>query len=325
VSVIAAIIAILGELIALILKIFAFLLPLILKILAVILAISAIVLIGGVLLFRAKVLPGIRRFINRRSSQSGDSLIIDVIPNAPLQEHGFTPEEKAKIASEAVQEALANKNPDESPKDALTRLTHIAQETPGKREQPELVRIRRITLDLFSVFKNDPNRLRYTYERLSQSISGLNELANKSFATVTGMLYAAEDIRSYVTKLSAVATLLAVVKSETLSKNADEFIERMEKLQWLYLIFPAEKTKHGALTEDMLQSLTDKLQVYAKMNEYGVAGSGGEALIEKTETVVKEMNVALDTVLRNILERDLLKADTELDALRQDLRLRGLY
>jgi hypothetical protein len=299
---------------------------LILKAAGVILAISVVTLIIAVLVFRAAALPAIRRFLNRRrSAQPGDSLIIDVIPNAPLQEHGFTPEEKANIASEALQTALANKIPGESPKDSLTRLTHIAQETADKREQPELVRIRRITLDLFSVFKNDPNRLRYTYERLSQGISGLNELAHKSFATVTGMLYAAEDIKNYVTKLSAVASLLSEVKSETLSKNADGFIERMEKLQWLYLIFPAEKIKHGALTEDMLQSLTDKLQVYAKMNEYGVAGSGGEALIEKTETVVEEMNVALDTVLRNILERDLLKADTELDALRQDLRLRGLY
>jgi hypothetical protein len=296
-----------------------------LKVAAVALAVSVVLIIGAVLLFRAKVLPAIRRFLGHRNEANQDALIVDVTPNAPLREHGFTAEEKAKIASEAVLAAIANKNPEETPRESLIRLTNIAQETSDKREQPELVRIRRITLDLFAVFKNDPAHLNYTYNHLAQCISGLNELAHKSFATVTGVLYAAEAVKKYVAKLSALAALSAAAKSESLSLCADGFIERVEKLYWLFLLYPAENAKHGRLVEDMLDSLTDKLQVHAKMLEYGGAGSDAQSLIEKTETAVKEMNTALDTVMKNILDRDLLKADTELEALRQDLRLRGLY
>jgi hypothetical protein len=305
---------------------------LLLKIAGYALAAALVLLIVGILVFRVTVLPAIHKFYRKHFAPETpqDFLVVDVIPNAPLQEHGFTPEEKAKIASEALRAAMENKNPEETPRDALVRLTQIAKENESKREQPELARIRRIALDLFSVFKNDPAHLRYTYEHFSQSISGLNELAHKSFPTITGMLYASEEIKIYVTKLAALASLFTAAKSEALSKSADEFLERMEKLHWLSLIYPAESRKHRQLVSDLLSSLTDKLQVYAKMREYGVEGSesvSAEAknLLEKTETVVLEMNVALDTVLKTVLERDLIKADTELDALRQDLRLRGLY
>lgn len=222
---------------------------------------------------------------------------------------------------------MSNKNLDETPRDSLIRLTEIARITSNKREQPELAAIRRITLDLFSVFKSDPNHLRYTYTHLAQCISGLNELANRSFAAVTGILYAVEAIKKYVAELSTLAELSISTKSETLSLCIDGFIERVEKLRWLFLIYPAESVKHGRLVNDMLSSLTDKLQIHAKMREYSVTNSENNSkhLIDKTEVAVNEMNTALDMVLKNILERDLLKADSELDALRQDLRLRGLY
>ncbi|MDR2400472.1 MAG: hypothetical protein LBD73_02330 [Deferribacteraceae bacterium] len=316
-SFIAGAIALIGEIIVILLKAAG-----------IAIAVGIALIITAVLVFRAKILPSVRRFLNRNNPPAAqDAFIVDVIPNAPLQEHGFTPEERAKIASEAILEVLANKNPDETPRDAVTRLTEIAQGTSDKREQPELVRIRRITLDLFAIFKNDPARLNYTHKQLSQCISGLNEVANKSFAAVTGVLYAAEEIKKYVGKLSTLASLSAAAKSEALSLSVDGFIERSEKLYWLFLAYPNEGVKHGRLVDDMLSSITDKLQIHAKMREYGVAGADGDAknLIEKTETTLKEMNIALDTVLKNILERDLLKADSELDALRQDLRLRGLY
>ncbi|MDR2105544.1 MAG: hypothetical protein LBP51_07315 [Deferribacteraceae bacterium] len=304
------------------------LLSLILKVLVIGVLVSIPLIILAALLFRAKVLPAIRSFLNRdKAAAYQDELIIDVVPTAPLQEHGFTPEERAKITSEAILEAMSNKNLDETPRDSLIRLTEIARITSNKREQPELAAIRRITLDLFSVFKSDPNHLRYTYTHLAQCISGLNELANRSFAAVTGILYAVEAIKKYVAELSTLAELSISTKSETLSLCIDGFIERVEKLRWLFLIYPAESVKHGRLVNDMLSSLTDKLQIHAKMREYSVTNSENNSkhLIDKTEVAVNEMNTALDMVLKNILERDLLKADSELDALRQDLRLRGLY
>lgn len=66
------------------------LLSLILKVLVIGVLVSIPLIILAALLFRAKVLPAIRSFLNRdKAAAYQDELIIDVVPTAPLQEHGL--------------------------------------------------------------------------------------------------------------------------------------------------------------------------------------------------------------------------------------------
>jgi 5-bromo-4-chloroindolyl phosphate hydrolysis protein len=145
------------------------------------------------------------------------------------------------------------------------------------------------------------------------------------------MLAATKKIREDSIKLQKLADISVLIESygtdaSDLSKGIFEFMGKIEKLWWLFLSYPDRKGKHSSILYSMLDSLTDKLGVFGKLKEYGKEDdSEALALIKKSAITIKEMNIALDTILENILSNDLLMADVELEALRQEIRLRGLY
>ena len=280
------------------------------------------------------VLEGAEKIFTGKIPESGgrgrkkqqEQVIINVTPNAPMPVHRYTDEEKQQMAARAISTALANTSGEE-PHDALVRLSRIARDSKDKREQPELARIRQTSVELYSVFKKDRTHYGYTYSRLAQCIGGINELAGKDgqSETITGMMYATEIIRAYVKNLQEMAEISDSSDTPELAEEISDLMERAERLYWLFLAYPDASGRNSDVVNNMLDSVTGKLKVFIKVKDYDVDNREVTSLLDKSLTTLREMNVALDTVLNNVLSRDMLQADVELETLRQEMRLRGLY
>ncbi len=261
---------------------------------------------------------------HRRGGRSKEQVIIDVTPEPVIQEQEYTDEDKASLAALAVSAAFANKS-GESAHEALVRLSRLADDSKDKHVGYDLSQIRRIALELYSIFKKDTSMYQYTYSQYSQCLGGLNEIAGKDNCgdVIAGMLYASEYIRDYIKNLHRLVEIS--YDAEALKDEISGLLKRAERLYWLFLSYPAESSAKKGMIDAMISSVTDKLKIYIKVTHYGADSNEVSALLAKSRTTLQEMNVAMDTVLNNILSKDLLEADVELETLRQEMRLRGLY
>jgi hypothetical protein len=253
---------------------------------------------------------------------------IETVVTAKVPDRGLGAEEKQTLAAEAMRKSLtASRNMQGiSYETAQALLADAISIFKSQASQAELKRVRALYASLHSFLK-DEKAFVYSLSMLARAMCGMGELLKSGESAgntqlVAGMMYALEAMQ---TKLRSTSGMVEVMDGEELTEELNELVSSLDKLGWLFLSYPEHGKKYSAIVDNMAHQVKDKLGVYANAKQYGVKSREADEFLQSAKKALTDINVAAQEILNEILNKGIVQADVELEVLRQDIRMRGLY
>jgi hypothetical protein len=245
---------------------------------------------------------------------------------APVPDRGLSDEEKALLAAEALKRSLAASKSlsDISYQTGQDMLGAVLRRYSRKDTVAELKRIRALYASLNSFLKSGDD-FAYSAAMTDRVVCGFAKLlsAAEEDALVTGMMYALEAMQAKLRSTSGMADVLD--DCAELREQLSALVCSLDKLSWLFLTYPEHSRKYSPLVDNMVDQVEDKISIYTNAVQYGVKSREAENFLQNAQKVLIDINGAAEGILNDILNRGIMQADVELEVLRKDIRLRGLY
>lgn len=271
-----------------------------------------------------KVVGAIAGILGRTVTEERDEMIVDV-----TAEYKHTEQEKALMAARSIAASFINAEKVEDLGSVMPLFVNTMRKVRNGRVKATMIQYREIMGEINSIIRYHPNFFAHTNALLAQSTCGFEQIVSRKESSfdesATGMVYAAEYVLDYMIKLSDLADLANIIGQAELKGELSRAIEQLERLDWATIVYPNHNKSNINALHDMASRVAERIQTYLQAKSYGVNNSESTELYTSLMGAATDLNKALSSTLATVANWDLIQAGAELEAMRQELKLRGLY
>ena len=286
--------------------------------------VAFVAVVGAFVIYRlGSFLKAVARAIDRKIN--GERVAAVEVVTVP--DRGHDQATKAAMASEALKRSLAmsrSLTEDAGYNQVLQSFTKLRNKIRAKDSLKELERVKALYASLYN-FQKDEDSFIYSCAMLSKVLMGFCLLLEDGADArlITGMMYFLEDMQHNARRISVIED--SAKDCPALSDELSGLVANLDKLNWLFATYPEQGNKYRRKVEGFVGIVTEKIDIYINAAGYGVNNNESQGVLDNAHKALADVNGAAENILNEILGRGLMKADVELEVLRKDIRLRGLY
>jgi hypothetical protein len=253
-----------------------------------------------------------------------DTNIVDV-----QAEYQHSDEEMALMAAKSLATAFTSADKVKDLGTIMPLFIDTMRGVKNDKLKTDMAIYRNCMAEINSIIRYNPNFFAYTNELLAQTTCGFERIvsqkSNMASNFTAGMVYAADYVLTYMIKLNDLADLTGVIGDGALKEELSLAIDRLEKLNWATIVYPNHNKGNIRTLQEMATRLSERIQTYLQAKSFGVNNAESKDLYQALVLMAEDLNKALATMLDGVASWDLIQAGAELDAMRKELKLRGLY
>ncbi len=124
--------------------------------------------------------------------------------------------------------------------------------------------------------------------------------------------------------IDKIAAMKGSIRDHELATDIDTIAVLHEKLEVIFKEKPERSARHAAFVNQSMLFFTNSLEVYDEAEDTGLSMAEAESMMENTRKLAKDIICAFENILKTAYSNKLIKEDAAIEAVRNDMRARGL-